>query len=138
MVHALEIAHGLLGENGRLLDIHPLGEPPPIQVRLGKQIHHAGWLREEDDYIEYEQANNAINKVIEQGLFALEREGTFSFTAYADSLTDFQSYLENEWKDAILEELVARRIEELMHSLERAPEIIMQELIRVNRLRPLP
>lgn len=137
MVHALEHAHRLLSRNGRLIDIHPLGEPPPIEVRLGGDVHHAGWLLEEDDYVEYIQASEALDTVIRRGLFALERQGTFAFITYADSLADLQSYLENEWHDAILEDRVAGRIEELMSSTEPDQEIILRDEVQIRRLRPL-
>ena len=50
MVHALETIHGLLKPDGRLIDIHPSGDPPPIIVRIGERSEIAGWLQETDDF----------------------------------------------------------------------------------------
>ncbi len=138
MVHALKKAHSLLKENGRLINIHPLGEPPPIEVRLGDDRHHVGWLREEDDYIEYVQASEAIQTVIDQGQFFREKQDTFAYTIYADALADLQTYLEKEWHDAYIEDVVAGRIEALMSSVEPDQEIILHDVIQISRLRPLP
>jgi len=137
MVHALKKARGLLNGNGGLLDIHPAGDPPPIDVRLGDAVFTAGWLREDDDYIEYTQADEAIAEVVAHGFFAVDRAGTFDFVTYADSLADFRAYLEKERTDAYLDELVARRIAELMESVEPDQEIALREAIRIVRLRPL-
>lgn len=137
MVHALERAHWLLKENGRLIDIHPLGEPPPIEVRLGSEIHHAGWLREEDDYVEYVQAGEALDEVVSRGLFVRERVDTFAHTTYADTLADLQCYLETEWHDAFIEDVVAGRIEALMSSIEPDQELILRDVVQIARLRPL-
>lgn len=138
MVHALERAHRLLKGNGRLIDIHPLGEPPPIEVRLGPEIHPVGWLREEDDYIEYVQASQAIETVIKRGLFVQEKQGTFAHITYADTLADLQHYLAKEWQDAFIENVVAGRIEDLMSSIELDQELILRDVIQIARLRPLP
>lgn len=138
MVHALERVHWLLKDNGRLIDIHPSGEPPPIEVRLGQETHHVGWLREEDDYIEYIQAGEAIDQALERRLFARERQGTFAYTTYADTLADLQCYLEKKWHDAFIEDVVAGRIEDLMNSVEPDQELILRDVIQISRLRPLP
>ena len=138
MVHALERAQRLLKRNGRLIDIHPSGEPPPIEVRLGQEIYHVGWLCEEDDYIEYLQANEAIDEAVARHLYARERAGIFAYTTYADTLADLQSYLETEWHDAYIEDVVAGRIEDLMSSIEPDQELILRDEIQITRLRPLP
>ena len=55
MVHALEKIHRLLKPGGWLIDIHPTSEPASIEVRVGERTLPAGWLRETDDYAEYEE-----------------------------------------------------------------------------------
>lgn len=137
MVHALEKIHWLLKPDGRLIDIHPSGQPPPIMVRVGAERFLAGWLKEEDDYIEYAQADGALGQVVRQGLFVLERRETFAFTTCADTLSDLRHYLAKTWQKAIIEDNVARRIDELMSNIERDKEIIVREVIKIARLRPL-
>jgi hypothetical protein len=137
MVHALEKIHDLLSPTGVLVDIHPSAEPPSILVRVAGAIHEAGWLRETDEYIEYEQADQALAQVIERGLFRLERRGVFRFTTHAPSLEDLRRHLEEEWQDAFIEDSTARWVEELLGSRERDKEILLRESVQIARLRPL-
>lgn len=137
MVHALELVHDLLIERGFLVDIHPTGEPPRIEVRLGGHLHLAGWLNETDDYIEYIQASQALNEVVTNGLFALEREGVFSFSTCANSLSDLCAYLAETWQDAVIDEQVAGVVEEIMQSPEVDKEIILREQVKIARYRRL-
>ena len=135
MVHALEQIHFLLKENGRLIDIHPQPEPPPIFVRLGADRHPVGWVRETDDYCEYAQADDALDEVVARGLYQWEQRGRFAFVTYADSIADLQTHLAETWNDAIIEDRVAQRTEELMASIEPEKEVILHEVIQIARLR---
>jgi len=138
MVHALERIHKLLRPDGSLIDIHPSGDPPPIEVRVGSQVTCAGWLKETDDFIEYGQASAALSQAIECGWFTVEREGTFEFITHADSLAQLREYLAKEWKDAIIDESVAARAEELLNAPNRDKELTVRERIRIVRMRPVP
>jgi len=137
MVHALEKIHQLLVPDGRLIDLHPTGDPPPIGVRIGQQTTLVGWMKETDDFIEYAQASGALAQVIRSGLFAVEREGTFEFVTYADSVFEWREYLAKEWKDAILDAAVAARAEELLSVPGPDRELILREQVRIARLKPM-
>lgn len=136
MVHALEKIHGLLHPRGLLVDIHPSPEPPVLQVRVGAAIHEAGWLRETDDYLEYEQADRALTIVIERRLFLRERRVRFQFTTHAPSLPDLVRHLEQEWQDAYIEDTTVRSIEDLLQTRGRDKEILLRESVQITRLRP--
>jgi hypothetical protein len=133
MVHALEKIRDLLKPDGVLLDIHPTNEPAAIAVRLREQIIPAGWLNESDDYVEYEWADEALQRVIEDRRLKLERSGTFEFVRHAESLKDLRSYLAEEWKDAIIDDMTAGRIEELLKLPVHDKEILVSEAIRIAR-----
>ena len=135
MVHALEKIQLLLKPGGLLLDIHPTNEPAAIAVRLREQIIAAGWINESDDYVEYEWADEALQRVIDNERFVLERMGTFEFVWHADSMTDLRAYLAEEWKDAIIDGVTAMRIEELLKLPVRDKEILVSEAIRIARYR---
>jgi hypothetical protein len=138
MVHALEKISQLLKPDGLLLDIHPTNEPAAMAVRLREQIIPAGWLSESDDYVEYEWADEALQRVVDDRRFALERGGTFEFVWHADTLNDLRAYLAEEWKDAIIDDLTAMRIEELLKLPVRDKEILVSEAIRIARYRLAP
>ncbi len=135
MVHALERIHASLEPDGSLIDIHPSGEPPPIEVRIGRQVTVVGWMKETDDFVEYAQAGAALSEAIGRGWFEVERKGTFEFATHADSISDLREYLAKEWKDAILEEAVMAKATELLITLERDQELVVREQIRIARLR---
>jgi hypothetical protein len=135
MVHALEKICDLLKHDGLLLDIHPTNEPAAIAVRLREQLIPAGWITESDDYVEYEWADEALQHAVSNGQFAPERRGTFEFVWHADSLPDLRAYLAEEWKDAMIDEITAGRIEELLKLPVHDKEILVSETIRIARYR---
>ncbi len=137
MVHALETLHGLLKPDGILLDIHPTNEPATIAVRLHEQLSPAGWVHESDDYVEYEWAGEALQRAVSDRRFALARAGTFQFVWHADSMSDLRAYLAEEWKDAIVDDVTAMRIEEVLKLPVRDKEILVSEAVHIARYRRL-
>ena len=133
MVHALKIIHSLLKPDGILLDIHPTNEPAAIAVRLREQLIPAGWINEADDYVEYEWADEAVSAAVNGGLFTQERCGTFEFVWHADSMIELRAYLAEEWKDAIIDDVTAMRIEELLKLPVHDKEILVSEAVRIAR-----
>ena len=137
MVHALELAHRWLKTNGRLLDLHPNGEPTTVDIQLGDETHRAGWITEETDYASYHHANNAINQIVQQKRFTIEQETTIPVYTYSNSLADLQDYLAESWIDASLDDLLIMRAKDLLQSILTPKRVIVTEMIRVLCLRPL-
>jgi hypothetical protein len=129
MVHALEIVHRWLKPDGRLIDIHPTGEPPLIEVYQDGKTTPAGQLQETDDFIEYAQADDALQQVVEMGLFKLERRDTFLFATHADSVSELVNYLREEWSDGFLLPETIQRAELLMNNQKRGAELRMNEQV---------
>ena len=141
MVHALEKIHQLLKPEGRLIDIHPSGERPSIEVRRGSQASAeatvVGWLQETGDFIEYAQAGAALAQAVERGWFAMERKGAFEFVTCASSVVELREYLAQEWQDAVIEDDVAAQAEEQLIALGGEAELIVRERVLIARLRPV-
>jgi hypothetical protein len=137
MVHALEKVHSLLKPGGQLIDIHPMFDPPAFEVRIGDKKFSVGWLRETDDYEEYELADEALSDVVNRGLFAIERQGTFSFITHADTPAELRQYLIDNWKDAIIDEITFARAEEMFNSIERDKEMILRVSTNIARYRKM-
>jgi hypothetical protein len=135
MVHALEKIQQLLEPGGVLLDVHPTNEPAAIAVRLRQQIIPAGWVNETNDYAEYEWADEALQRVVDAGQFKRERTGTFNFIWHADSMKDLRAYLAEEWQDAIIDDVTALRIEQLLQLPVMDKEILISEAIGIARYR---
>ena len=106
MVHALEQIHDLLKPGGHLIDIHPAGEPVEFVRLLQEQEHLFGCLQETDDYIEYRQADEALETTVTRGLFKVEKLGEFGFRTYADSFDSLKTFLDENWSDAVIPEAV--------------------------------
>lgn len=135
MVHALEIVHGLLAPEGVLLDIHPISEPPRLEVRLGAALHLAGWLHETDEAVEYDQADAALATAVARGLYAHDGQRLFRFTTHSDSLEELRAHLAREWTDAVIDDGTAARIEELLRAPTRDRALLLHETARLTRLR---
>ena len=135
MVHALEIIQPWLKPDGWLIDIHPTSEPASIAVRLHDRIILAGWVNERDDYVEYDWADEALRRGVDNGLFELEQRSTFEFVWHADSLADLEAYLAEEWRDAVIDPLTAARLSDLLRSTEQDKEILVRETIGIAKYR---
>jgi hypothetical protein len=102
MVHALEQIHDLFKPQGYLIDIHPTGEPVKFIRPLEEYEHFMGYLQETDDYIEYQQADEALEAVVSRGLFQVTETEEFDFHTYADSFETLKTFLEENWSDAVI------------------------------------
>ena len=146
MVHALKQIQGLLkggnacteqSRSGRLLDIHPIGEPAPIYVRLDDERHLAGWIQEGSDYEKYAQASAALDEAVRRGWFRLAERKLITFATYAPDLEALRHHLRQNWQDAWIEDLVAMQIENRLSSLAREKEIIVEEQIWLGCYKPI-
>ena len=109
MVHALEQIHTLLIPGGVLIDIHPNGKPVEFVYPLESSDRLIGYLQESDEYIEYRQADEAVDVVVARGLFRMDSVEEFEFRTYADTFDELKDFLDENWSDAIIgEEVVAR------------------------------
>ena len=104
MVHALETVHRQLVPGGRLIDIHPSGEAPPLFLRADSRQTLIGWLGETDYFIEYRQADRAVAEAVSAGLFSLEDHQEFMFETQAEDIGRLVEFLNANWSDAVLEE----------------------------------
>jgi len=136
MVHALEIIWELLAPDGRLLDIHPSGEPPQVILRNDTERRLLGYLQESDDFIEYHQASEALQAVILRGLFQVESASRFEFSVHADTVPALVDYLKKEWKDAILVPEIIAQAEALWRRPGAQKEMMISEWDGMTLLRP--
>lgn len=137
MVHALEIVHDLLIPGGILLDIHPAGDPPSIDLIHDQQRTRVGYLLETDGFVEYFQASAALSEVQQRGLFRLESQASFEFAAYAPTIDDLHAYLDENWSDAQLAPEVIAWCRQLAGKLPPGQsQVVMREHVHISRLRP--
>lgn len=137
MGHALTLIHPLLKPTGCLIDLHPSGEPPPVTVRIKDEQFVMGWVREESDYVTYDQANEALETAVSQKLYRWAGQDSFAFLTYFDTLKDLQDHLANDWVGAYLDDMVAMQIEARLQIPTEDKEILLEEVIRIARLDPI-
>lgn len=102
MVHALEQIHDLIKPGGHLIDIHPTGELVKFIRPLNGHEHFMGYLQETDDYIEYRQADEALETAVSKGSFQVGATEEFEFHTYANSFEELKAFLEENWSDAVI------------------------------------
>ncbi len=142
MVHALETIHGLLKPGGRLIDIHPRGLPTPLYALDKTNKVLLGHIQEADDFIEYRQANEALQNVLSRNMYGLMDEEVFAYSTYASSLEELREHLKETWSDAILEDSTWVKAKQLgiakTNPFDReARRIQMVEQIGIGALIPL-
>jgi hypothetical protein len=113
MVHALEQIHDLLKPGGHLIDVHPTGEPVKFIRPLDGYEHFIGNLQETDDYIEYQQADDALETAVSKGLFQVRETKEFNFHTYANSFENLKTFLKENWSDAVIPDDVIAEAQKL-------------------------
>ncbi len=137
MVHALEMTHSLLRPGGLLIDIHPTGDHPQVEVHVAGEVRLAGLIDELDDFAEYLQADQALAEVNSRGLFRLEREAFFPFLYHAANITALADFIAAEWSDAVLHEETIQQASQLLEEPGDGREIVLREPIRITRFRAI-
>lgn len=145
MVHALEEIRRLLKPDGCLIDIHPVREAPFIKVYRGSALLFA----ESDPGYDYDDdirhAEDALDEVIQRGLFLIEGSSEFELVTYASSAAELQEYWEKygAYDDTPRDEAVTAlkndvyaQADELLRSNE-GTEISYHERARIGRLIPI-
>ncbi|MBN2551098.1 MAG: class I SAM-dependent methyltransferase [Anaerolineales bacterium] len=136
MLYALKTIRSLLRPGGLLVDIHPTGDPPPIELLCDGQRHLLGYLQETDNFIEYGQADVALSKADKRGLFAPDWQGTYPFASYFDTAAALRQWLAEYWGDAIFDPAIEARQQALLADQPPAspPRVILREQVRITRL----
>ena len=141
-MHALETIHGLLKPGGRLIDIHPRGLPTPLYALEAAESGLLGYIQETDDFIEYRQADDAIQNVLSRNMYDLMDEEVFSYSTYASSMEELNDHLKETWSDAIMESSIWEKAEQLGIAktdliYREVRRIQMMEQIGIGALIPL-
>jgi len=134
MVHALSLIHELLKPGGFLIDLHPGKEKPEFSVLFPDGSRFVGHLEETDDFVEYAQAQSALERVVSDGLYRLEHAGEFPFVSHAARFAEMEAFLAENWKDAVLTSAL-RAEAAAAFRLPGAQEIQLVERVAIARLR---
>ena len=134
MVHALEQIHSLIKPGGYLIDIHPDGELVEFFLLLDDRELFIGYMQEMDDYIEYRQADEAIQTILDEGLFQVEKKNEFEFRTYAESFDELKEYLNENWSDAVITNDVIANAKRLEKEYGKR-KVLLREGVVINLLK---
>ncbi|MBI3340316.1 MAG: hypothetical protein HY022_09325 [Chloroflexi bacterium] len=102
MVHALHEIHRILAPNGILIDLRPLADNWPVEVKSNRATLKAGRVDDMPAGIEDDKAaNQAIARVATEKLFVQEQAEFFPFFYYWDSPKEMQEYIDDDWADFV-------------------------------------
>ena len=134
MVHALEQIHNLLEREGYLIDIHPNGELVEFILPLEDGEQFIGYMQETDDYIEYRQADDALEAMVTEGLFQIVKSGEFEFFTHAISFDELKTFLDENWSDSIVTDdvIASARMLEKKHGKRK---VFLREQVKIGLLK---
>lgn len=136
MVHALRKIRRLLGRGGILIDIHDPPQPDRIEVHSDGLERYAGLLLDHTDFESQKLADQALDLVVEEGLFIKDEVQTFEYLIHSDTLEALQKHMEEAWDTEYIPRDTYDKIIELMQEAKGAAEIIIRIPSRITRLLP--
>jgi len=148
MVHALEEIHRLLKPNGFLIDIHPVAEHSSIEIHQNGKIDLVGQMEVSQWCVDFQEADKALDKIIQKGIFTVEQKGMFDTLTYYDSAEEMGTAL----KESILKyvrdgepideevshvDVLAGQAKELLQAAGGEAILILREPDHISRLKPV-
>jgi len=112
MVDALHRAHRLVEPSGWVIDIHPAASDAAVEVGAIR----TGRVDAGDAPVRHAAAARALATVVAAGLFAIDRTHHFSFYTYGDSVEELRDYVEENWRNAHIDDETMRRTREALRA----------------------
>lgn len=137
MVDALEIARRLLLPGGLVINIQPIGRARPLEIHGPAGIESAGTVSHRLNHANQVKARVAVQRVLERGLFRLEKQATVPFLSHFDSPTHVDDWLKETSTRSYLEPATLERALALAQAAGDHSETIMRETLLMSLLRPL-
>src|SRR3954466_14913747 len=132
MVDALRRAHAMLAPGGRVLDLHPTAVPSSLLV--GDSA--TGRVDAGDAPLRHAAAGAALDTVVADRLFAIERSIDITFDTYADTLDELREYVADNWRNASIGDESLARTREALRRSGPGSRPRAREIVRITKLRP--
>jgi hypothetical protein len=134
MVHALEESWRVLRPNGVLIDLRTFSSYPPVEIVSGAESQSAGHIDDTFWLADDLATDEALDQVLQRGLFEQQKAEQFSFSLYWNSVDDMQAYAEDGCcKDGQIPSHVLRQAKRLADIAGDAARIrIRQPMILVT------
>lgn len=137
MVHALETVHRLLNPGGVILNVHDLAESSPMDVRgdgRDGSVVRVGELGDDSDYALLHDADDALDRVVETGLFAMGARVTFAYETHMDSLKTFDDWYTGTWASTTFSDEGHQKLASATRTAKGKVTIIIHRVARMTRL----
>lgn len=135
MVHALEEIRRVLVPNGILIDIRPLADRWPVEVRSTGAFKQTGRVTDLPLQVDGDVAANQTMKEVEaRGWFEREREELFPLRYSWDTPSEMEAFIDDEWGDFIqLDEPAKMATRATWASAEAAARVQLRVQILITR-----
>ena len=148
MVHALEEIHRLLKPNGFLIDIHPVAEHSSVELHQNGKTHLVGQLEVSQWCVDFQEADKALDEIIQRGTFTVEEKGMFETLTYYDSATEMGTALKQSILKYVREgepvdeevshvDVLASQAKELLRAANGEATLVLREPDHISRLKPM-
>jgi len=148
MVHALEEIHRLLKPNGYLIDIHPVAEHSSVEIHQNENIDLVGHLEVSQWCVDFQEADKALDEIIQRRIYTVEQKGMFETLTYYDSATEMGTALKQSIHKYVREaepveeevshvDALAAQAEELLQAAGGEAMLVLREPDHISRLKPV-
>lgn len=148
MVHALEVIHHLLKPNGFLIDIHPVAEHSSIEINQNGIFDLVGYLQVHQWCIDFQEADKALDEIVQRRIFTIEQKGMFDTLTYYDSAAEMGTALKQSIHKYVREaepvdeevlqaEVLVLQAEEALQAAGSEAKLVLREKDHISRLKPV-
>lgn len=133
-MHALRKVRPWIRPDGYVLVIHDLVDPPRIEVHNQQHYFYAGQLLNNNSFENLLQADQAVDTVIQEGIYSTKQSKIFENYIRADSLPSMLEYLADSWENAYMTDGTRNKLDELVETLGEDSEVVLHMISRMVRL----
>jgi ubiquinone/menaquinone biosynthesis C-methylase UbiE len=136
MLPGLRKCYELLKRDGLLIDIHPFGESDYVEIHFENKIWRAGRTIDKSNYLSYQQADHALENVIEQDVLIPQSECAFPILNTYDSMVEFEDWIAENWNDTSIDSQTRDKARRLAKEIGSESHVVVREKISIASLRP--
>ncbi len=140
MVHALKEIWRTLVPGGILIDLRPRHDFMQVDVTAGERVECAGLIDTSAYAADDSAADNAMAQIESDGRFRREREATFAYNYYFDTLDEMIAHAEAHWESSLpLPESLITGVKHLLADMgaEMGAKVVVRRNMIIGRYRKL-
>lgn len=138
MVHALKEIWRVLRPDGSLIDLRPQVGNPPLEILAGEQELLAGLIDASLDAPDFTAATESLAWAVREGWFVSERDESFDYALYWDTLDQMETYIKELWTRVCVPEAVLAEARRLIANSDEKARVRVRRHIIISRYRKYP